>query len=172
MINLTYEGLKHRETGAQVWPGFEPGSEAEWAGHLNPFFVQLAYLSYMVYQDPAWQFDGFDITDPEDFAAVEEANEVLAPLLSATDPDLSPFAEAGGKLIMWHGWNDQNIAPQNSINYVSAVRDTLGDEAEDTVRLFMLPGAFSTATAAPASPSSTPLRRWKTGSKRARRRRR
>lgn len=140
VVNLTYRGFHHPVTGEPVWPGFEPGSEAEWAGHLNPFFIQLGYLAYMVYEDPAWDFASFDVTDPQDYAAVEAANAVLAPMLNATDPDLSAFAAAGGKLLMWHGWNDQNIAPRNTIGYVDAVRAKLGDGAGQTIRLFMVPG--------------------------------
>jgi feruloyl esterase len=34
-VNLIYEGLKHPATGEPVWPGFEPGSESQWAGHLK-----------------------------------------------------------------------------------------------------------------------------------------
>lgn len=140
VVNLIYAGFSHPVTGAQVWPGYEPGSEAEWAGHLNPFFIQLGYLAYMVYEDPAWEFVGFDVTRPADYAAVEAANAILSPLLDATDPDLSAFAGAGGKLIMWHGWTDQNIAPRNSVAYADAVRAAMGPAADDTLRLFMLPG--------------------------------
>lgn len=140
VINLTYKGFMSPVDGAQVWPGFEPGSEAEWAGHLNPFFIQLGYLAYMVYEDPDWNFADFDITDPVDFAAVQEANAVLSPLMEAIDTDITAFEVEGGKLLMWHGWSDQNIAPRNTINYVSGVHEALGDDAADTVRLFMVPG--------------------------------
>ncbi len=32
--------------------------------------------------------------------------------MAALDPDLRPFASHGGKLLLWHGWNDQHIAPR------------------------------------------------------------
>ena len=38
-------------------------------------------------------------------------------LYSATNPDLRPFAASGGKLILWHGWADQHISPQGTIQY-------------------------------------------------------
>jgi feruloyl esterase len=43
---------------------------------------------------------------------------------------------------MWHGWADQNIAPQNSINYYNSVVADQGDEAktQEFLRLFMVPG--------------------------------
>jgi feruloyl esterase len=51
----------------------------------------------------------------------------------------------GGKLIMWHGWNDQNIAPRNSIAYYTAmVVATKWGRAkkgpQEFAHLFMVPG--------------------------------
>jgi feruloyl esterase len=39
----------------------------------------------------------------------------MGPVLDSTEADLSAFKGLGGKLIMYHGWLDQNIAPRNSI---------------------------------------------------------
>jgi feruloyl esterase len=42
---------------------------------------------------------------------------------------------------MYHGWNDQLIAPQNSIDYYGSVTRTMGAEsAGKFLRLFMAPG--------------------------------
>lgn len=42
--------------------------------------------------------------------------------LAAMDPDLRAFARSGGKLLLWHGWNDQRVSPQGSLVYYDAVR--------------------------------------------------
>ena len=62
--------------------------------------------------------------------------------LNATDPDLKKFAGRGGKLILYHGWNDQLIAPMNSVNYYNSVVGKMGGAAkvENSIRLFMAPG--------------------------------
>ena len=39
----------------------------------------------------------------------------------AFDPDLSRFRQRGGKLILYHGWNDPSISPLNTINYYERV---------------------------------------------------
>jgi feruloyl esterase len=42
---------------------------------------------------------------------------------------------------MYHGWNDQAIAPENSVKYYTGVADTLGrEQVNQFVRLFMVPG--------------------------------
>jgi len=43
---------------------------------------------------------------------------------------------------MYHGWSDQLIPPQSSVNYYKSVLDALGGagKVRDSYRLFMAPG--------------------------------
>jgi feruloyl esterase len=141
-VTKIYAGLKDPTTGEQFWPGYEVGSEDNWAGHIYPFVIPLGYFKGMVFEDPEWDYTTFNFEDPEDFATLVDADARYAPHINATDPDLTAFNELGGKLILWHGWADQNIAPQNSINYYNNVAAVVGDEAatQEFLRLFMVPG--------------------------------
>ena len=57
------------------------------------------------------------------------------------NPDLEAFRSRGGKLIMYHGWSDQLIVPENSVKYYASVVDRIGRErADQFIRLFMAPG--------------------------------
>ena len=58
----------------------------------------------------------------------------------AISPDLSAFKARGGKLLMYHGWNDTAISAGNSINYYSSVLAKMGQKQDNFVRLFMAPG--------------------------------
>jgi Tannase and feruloyl esterase len=64
--------------------------------------------------------------------------------IDAVNPDLSAFRARGGKLLIYHGWNDGGsggaISPENSVNYYSSVLARMGPKQEDWLRLFMVPG--------------------------------
>jgi feruloyl esterase len=53
---------------------------------------------------------------------------------------LRAFRDRGGKLLMYHGWADQLISAENSINYRASVEAKLGGNQDNWYRLFMVPG--------------------------------
>ncbi len=62
-------------------------------------------------------------------------------MLAATSTDLTAFARRGGRLLVYHGWSDQNIPPRESVRYHDGVVATMGRErAAEVMRLFMVPG--------------------------------
>ena len=141
-IARIYEGLRDPATGEQIWPGYEPGSEDGWGGHIGePFFISRFYFQILVFEDPEWDWREF-INNDAYIDAIREGHERFAPVIAAIDPDLSAFKANGGKMVLWHGWDDPNIAPRNSINYYEDVLATMGgtDETDDFLRLFMVPG--------------------------------
>jgi feruloyl esterase len=127
-------------TGALIFPGFEPGNELLWGrmlGGPDPYATAVEQFKYMVFNDPNWDWRTFDLE--RDVAVADKAGQGT---LAAVDPNLTTFAQHGGKLLMYHGWSDQDIAPQASINYYKSVLTTTKGpgKASDWVRLFMVPG--------------------------------
>ena len=60
--------------------------------------------------------------------------------VDAVDPDLSKFKAHGGKLLLYAGWGDTTITPENTVLYYENVLGTMKGNQADFVRLFMVPG--------------------------------
>jgi len=43
-------------------------------------------------------------------------------------------------VLIYHGWNDQLVAPMNSVEYYQAAVAASGPKAASSIRLFMMPG--------------------------------
>ena len=136
-VKQIYAPLKTRN-GELIFPSFEPGSELAWpqmVSNPEPLALGQDTFRYLTYGDPKWDWHSFDLD--RDTAAADKKDDGI---INATDPDLSKFKAHGGKLLMYHGWNDQLIAPENSINYYSSVLKKMGNKQEDWLRLYMVPG--------------------------------
>jgi feruloyl esterase len=123
-------------TRQPLYSGLERGSElgwGTWAGP-KPLAIALDYFRYVVFENPDWDFRTLNFDSD-----IARAENLDAHRINATDPDLSPFFKRGGKLIQYHGWNDPQISPGNSVAYYESVVTKLG-QVDDSYRLFMVPG--------------------------------
>ncbi|HSV53652.1 MAG TPA: tannase/feruloyl esterase family alpha/beta hydrolase [Burkholderiaceae bacterium] len=127
--------------GSQLYAGQPVGAEAL-PGGWDAWIIgeKLASLGpeafrWMVYRDPKWDIDRFELA--RDSAL---AKERIGPIVDATNPDLSAFMRRGGKLMMYHGWNDVAIPAGATLDYYAALRKTVGPAADQQTRLFMMPG--------------------------------
>jgi feruloyl esterase len=134
-----YAGAMNPRTKEKIFPGMAPGSEVTWGaltGGTQPFGIPLDVLKYFVFANPDWDWKTYDFDKD-----VAMGDEKIGRLMNAVDPDLDAFKKRGGKLIMYHGWNDQLIQPYNSIDYFTSVQKKMGSsDTDDFARLFMAPG--------------------------------
>jgi feruloyl esterase len=133
--------------GHKIFPGYLPGAEdgpggwAPWITGSSPgesllFAFSTGYFSNMVYGDPDWNYKAAHLNE-----TVQKNDAKLAKILNATDPNLTAFKARGGKLILYHGWNDPAISALNTINYYTSVVDRMGARQTDAfVKLYMVPG--------------------------------
>ena len=123
------------KTGETIFPGKEPGSELGWSilDSKQPSPVSVATFQ-LTYQDPNWDWRTFE-TDRDTVLADQKTG-----FINAINPDLKAFKARGGKLLLYHGWDDTGIAPGNTVNYYSSVLSTMGPRQEGWLRLFMVPG--------------------------------
>ena len=137
-IDQIYQGAVNPESGDVIYPGFAKGSELGWVAVVNrqPFAYSKVMQSYVVNQDLDWDF--MTLNFAKDLSAVDERINELG--IQAVDPDINDFINNGGKLLLYHGWNDPLISPFNSINYYNEVLATVSSSAAGSVRLFMMPG--------------------------------
>ncbi|HEY7303035.1 MAG TPA: tannase/feruloyl esterase family alpha/beta hydrolase [Bryobacteraceae bacterium] len=137
----------HDSHGKQMFPGLMPGAEEGPGGwglwvlgeapgqSLYNGFLEN-YFRYMVFDEPGWNLLTANVQTAE-----QTADEKTAHALNAVNPDLRRFESRGGKLILYHGWNDAAISPLNTINYYNSVVSTVGSEkTKSFVRLYMIPG--------------------------------
>jgi feruloyl esterase len=136
-VRRMYDGASHPKTGAPIYPGMARGSELGWdpVKGLQPLDIAESYFRFVVFNDPSWSYRQLDFD-----AGVARADATDNGLITAISPDLSAFFARGGKLLQYHGWNDQQIAPLNSINYYNSVKQRTGARTDTSYRLFLAPG--------------------------------
>ncbi|MEE7441899.1 tannase/feruloyl esterase family alpha/beta hydrolase [Methylobacterium oryzae] len=151
VVRKLYDGPRDPRTNERLTvAGPLPGSELAWAGVYVPAsadrpavsrFIALEALRGMVFEkNPA---AGFELKDLAFDRATFDRLRPLHPLYDATNPDLSAFAAAGGKLILWHGFADPHISPVNTIAYHTAVEGLMGRERTAAFeRLYLFPGMY------------------------------
>ena len=133
--------------GEQIFPGFPPGGEngpGGWGfwilganrGQSAQSWFGQQFFANMVFENPSWDIKTFRVDED-----VNAADQKTGRILNATDPDLKAFKDRGGKLILYHGWSDAAVAPENSINYYESVVAKMGQRnTGEFMRLFMVPG--------------------------------
>ena len=145
-LRKIYDGPREA-SGRQVFPGYLPGAEeggggwVTWITGAKPKASLMAqfgsgYFSHMVYGRADWDGSTFELATD-----LRIATERTAQALDATDTNLGPFRARGGRMIVYHGWQDPAIPAVSTIDYYDSVISRLGRrDAETFLRLYMAPG--------------------------------
>lgn len=145
-LKKLYEGTLDSK-GHVVYPGYLPGAEEGpggwglWITGPAPAKSLMAFFGYgffsgFIYEKSDWDYKTFHVD-----ADLKAANDKTAEALNATDANLKAFEARGGKLIVYHGWNDPAITALNTLNYYDSVIKKIGQkDADSFVRVYMAPG--------------------------------
>jgi feruloyl esterase len=144
-VQRAYSGVKTTDGRYAAMPLMR-GGESDWVARMvgtpqAPRGINAVlgapFASYVAMADPSYDIMRFD---PErDMAALNRG--LVAEHVHQQNPDISAFITRGGKLLLWHGFNDPGPSPLSTIEYYDAVKSTVPAAAE-AVRLFLAPGVL------------------------------
>jgi feruloyl esterase len=126
--------------GEEIYPRMNPGSEegasvAMYNG--QPFAFTQDWYRYVIYNDSSWDPSTLSLKD------MKTAGNINAADSDTWDADLSPFQRSGGKLLTYHGQQDQLISSENSARYYNLLSRTMGlpsSSLDQFYRYFRIPG--------------------------------
>jgi feruloyl esterase len=144
-VRKMYDGVKNPRTGEQIFTGWPRGSEGfgdsaiqSWRQYvMDPAEpMRVGFFRYFLFHDPNWDYRTVDYD--RDLAYAEQK----LPFMAAVEKDLTPFRKRGGKLVMYTGWADPVVPPQDTVAYYDAVVKANGglDKTREFYRFFLAPG--------------------------------
>lgn len=128
----------HDEAGKRLDDGLLPTALVSPAPLPEPFTPGPSYLATVLFADgvhanPQWDARRFRLD--RDLPAIDKLMN-----LHADDPAIEPFIRRGGKLILYHGWDDALVSATSTLRYWEALDARFGARLRSSVRLFMAPG--------------------------------
>jgi feruloyl esterase len=146
VIRKLWEGPR-RQDGAFMWYGLPRGADlnALWTSRGTPtrpqaFGIAMEWFRYFLAQDP--KLDAATITPDRYERFFDQSVEQYSQVIGTDNPDLSEFRNRGGKAIVWHGWGDQLITAEGTVDYYNRVTKQMGgpEKTAEFLRLFLAPG--------------------------------
>jgi feruloyl esterase len=139
-VRVAYDGVQLGNGAVAAFP-LSRGSEGTWGGYAGDAPVNvnegaLVGLNDAMFGDPDFDMADFD---PERHVTLLRES-AFGRMYEAGDPDISAFTERGGKLLLWHGFYDTGPSPLATVDYYEAASAELGENADQSVRLFLAPG--------------------------------
>jgi feruloyl esterase len=162
-VKRAYETVRTRD-GTVGNYGLTRGGEAGWSRFIattsqTPKNAMNGGLGDLIpYMFPGVAYDPATFDPERDQKAVHQTP--FAKEYEAANPDLGPFLKRGGKLLLWHGFDDPGPSPFATIDYYTAARKTRGADAG--MELYIAPGVYHCGGGPGADVFDwlTPLQSW------------
>jgi feruloyl esterase len=128
------------DDGTMIYPGMQLGSEQRAIERLyagRPFSDSRDWFKYVVYSDPTWDPTSFTTADAREAQQLNPFDIRTFP----TSSDLAVFRNKGGKILSYHGMQDQQITGHNTARWVEQLRSQSSDEdIDEWLRYFRISG--------------------------------
>lgn len=134
--------------GNTLYGGLPMGSETEWYYWVLPevgspekpwhYYAATEYMKYIAYPNKKKLENWRDFNYETEKSRLAE----LTTVFDADNPDLREFRDAGGKMIVLHGWADAAIPAHASVKWFEEVSAFMGgyESVQQFTRMFLLPG--------------------------------
>jgi len=148
-----YNGHKTPDGKTSAY-GLSRGGEASWLVYVSAtkkpdeqsFLAGssgqgLGGLRQQLFGNPQFELRQFNFD--KDYVTLKRS--AFAAEYEAKDPDISPFINNGGKLLMWHGMDDPGPSAIATIEYYEQVKSATARKVkalDSSARLFVLPGVY------------------------------
>ncbi|RYC89424.1 putative feruloyl esterase [Fusarium oxysporum f. sp. narcissi] len=146
VAHLSWRGPE-TEDGKFLWYGLDRGADLSGLANTtcaslndctsSPFAIAQDWLTTFLLQDQSASLE--DLSHAEYSKLFRQSVNRFASVMGTSDPDLTDFKKAGGKLISWHGTADQLIPHKGSVDYYKRVLEE-DSSATDYYRFFEAPG--------------------------------
>ncbi|KAF7553129.1 hypothetical protein G7Z17_g3871 [Cylindrodendrum hubeiense] len=124
-----------------------------------PVGLGEVWFKYWLKADPDWSYENMTRDEFENYA--HASAQRYDSLIGTNDPDLTAFYKTGGKILGYHGMNDQIIPIKGTEHYYDAVKKVIPG-ADKFYRMFSIPGLLHCSGGSGGQPSNTfdALRAW------------
>ncbi|EGY20215.1 feruloyl esterase B [Verticillium dahliae VdLs.17] len=139
--------------GTRAFHGIAPGTSFRKLAQNSPASISSTWVRDFIMRNSSFDLKTIAPSDAHELLTL--SNVLFQDVIGTDDPDLSGFRDAGGKLLSWHGWSDESIFANGTIDYRLRVEDKMGgaEAVDDFFRLFMAPGVEHCGGGSGAVPS-------------------
>ena len=138
-VRRAYAGIRMRDGRYAAMPLMR-GGESDWVARMigtpqqprgGNAVLGAPFMANIVKADPKYDIMTFD--PDRDWAELDGG--IAAAEVHQQNPNIAPFVAGGGKLLLWHGFNDPGPSPLSTIAYYDAVKRVRA--AKNSTRLFL-----------------------------------
>lgn len=160
IVNKIWDGM-HNSAGQRVYLSYQPGAALDdadttynstsgtWGLSINAFGIEFVqrFINLLNTSSIA-SLDGITYDTLQEW--IYEGWQTYEDTLQTTWPDLTPFQQAGGKVLHYHGESDYSIPTASSVRYHNSVREIMygnmtynasTSALSEWYKLYLVPGA-------------------------------